>query len=96
MHAHVEALRKRFRRQYWTLFYLQRAGFTKPELAKVYRTVIRPLADYCSVVYHSMITDEQDQIIERLQSKALKCIYGPKIPYKQMREMAEVFTLRQR
>ena len=47
-------------------------------------------------MYHSLITDEQDQVIERLQSKALKCIYGPKIPYSRMREMAEVTTLRQR
>ena len=62
----------------------------------MYRTSIRATADYCQVVYHSLITDEQDQIIERLQSKALKCIYGPKIPYAKMREMAEVTTLRQR
>ena len=58
MHAHVGALQKRFRRQYWTLFHLKRAGFTENELAKVYRTVILPTADYCQVVYHSMITDE--------------------------------------
>ena len=61
MHAHVNALIKRFRRQYWTIFHLKKAGFTEDELAKVYRTVILPLADYWQVVYHSMLTDEQDQ-----------------------------------
>ena len=96
MHAHVEALRKKFRRSYWTIYHLSKTGFTKEELACVYRTTIRPTADYCQVVYHSLITDEQDQVIERLQSKALKCIYGPKIPYARMREMAQVTTLRQR
>ena len=87
---------KRFRRQYWTLFHLRRAGFSSEELAKVYRTVMLPVADYCQVVYHSMITDEQDQLIERLQSKALKCIYGPYLSYAEMREKAGVTTLRQR
>ena len=93
MHAHVGALQKRFRRQYWTLYHLKRAGFKEEELAKVYRTVILPIADYCQVVYHAMITDEQDQQIERLQSKALKCIYHS---YASMRKLAGVSTLRQR
>ena len=66
MHAHVMALQKRFRRLYWTLFHLKWAGFSEKELCKVYRTVILPVADYCQVVYHPMITDEQDQQIERL------------------------------
>ena len=96
MHAQVEVIRKKFRKLYWTLFNLRKTGFTDEELAQVYRTVMRPSADYCQVVYHSLITDEQDQVIERLQSKALKCIYGPKIPYARMREMAGVTTLRQR
>ena len=43
-----------------------------------------------------MITDEQDQCVEHLQSKALKCIYGPKIPYPTMRDMAQVTMLKQR
>ena len=58
--------------------------------------IIRPVADYCSVVYHSLLTDEMDQAVERLQSQALKNIYGYKMPYAKMRELAEVTTLRER
>ena len=96
MHAHVESIRKKFRRKYWALYHLRRAGFTEEELAKVYRTIILPIADYCSIVYHSMITDEQDQVLERLQSQALKIIYGPYMKYSDMRTKAGVTTLRQR
>ena len=96
VHAHVEALRKRFRRKYWIFYHLRKAGFTEEELARVYRTILLPIADYCAAVYHSLLNDEQDQVIERLQSQALRCIYGPYISYKKMREMAEVTTLRQR
>ena len=50
--AHVEALRRRFRQRYWILIHLRRFGFSQEELVKVYKTVVRPIADYCSVVYH--------------------------------------------
>ena len=43
--AHVEALRKRFRQRYWILYHLRRYGFSEDELCKVYRTIIRPVAD---------------------------------------------------
>ena len=77
-HAHVRALQLRMRDTTWVLRHLKIAGFTEEELATVYRTVIRPVLDYCAVVYHPMLTDEQDQIVERLQARALKNIYGYK------------------
>ena len=86
VHAHVEALQIRMRNTAWVLRHLKIAGFTEQELAVVYRTVVRPVLDYCAVVYHPMLTDEQDQIIERLQARALKNIYGFKDSYAEMRE----------
>ena len=66
------------------------------ELAQVYRTCILPVADYCAVVYHAILTDEQDQVVERLQAGALRCIYGWDVSYSRMRELAGVTTLRER
>ena len=80
----------------WILRHLGQAGFSQEELAKVYKSVIRPTLDYCSVVYHSILTDEQDQVVERLQSQALKSIYGYRASYAEMRERADVTTLRAR
>ena len=96
MWAHVEAMRKRFRQRYWVLRHLRTMGFTQAELVRVYKTVILPIADYCSPVYHSQMTDEQDELVERLQSHALKCIFGPGIPASTMRKMADLTTLRSR
>ena len=84
------------RQKYWVLYHLRRAGFSEKELAKVYRTCLLPVLDYCSVVYHSMMTDEQDQKVERLQASALRCIYGYETSYARMRELAGVETLRER
>ena len=94
--AHVEALRKRLRQRYWILFHLKRYGFSQQELCNVYRNVIRPIADYCCVVYHSMLTDEQDEVLDRCQAHALRCIFGKDVPYAKLREKAGVTTLRQR
>ena len=96
VHAHVAALQIRMRETAWVLRHLKIAGFTELELATVYRTVVRPVLDYCAVVYHPMLSDEQDQLIERLQARALKNIYGYKDSYATMREKAGVTTHRAR
>ena len=96
MWSHVEAMRKRFRQRYWVLRHLRGLGFSQEDLVRVYKCVILPIADYCSVVYHSQLTDEQDEIIERMQSQALKCIYGPRISAAKMRSLSGLTTLRAR
>ena len=93
--AHVESLRKRFRQRYWILSHLRRYGFSEEDLCKVYRTIICPVADYCCVVYHAMLSDEQDEILDRCQAQALRCIFGKDVSYEEMRRRACVTTLRQ-
>ena len=92
----MEALRRRMREVTWVLRHLRHAGFSEDELARVYKTVVRPVLDYCAVVYHPMLTDEQDQVVERLQAQALKNIYGYGVPYATMRKLAGVTTHRER
>ena len=96
VHAHIDVLCKRLRQKYWVLYHFKKAGFDQNELAKVYRTCLLPFLDYCAIVYHPLLTDEQDQRVERLQSGALHCIYGFQMSYSKMREMAGVSTLRER
>ena len=94
--AHVFALKRRLRQRFWVLIHLRSFGFTESELVQVYKTVIRPVHDYCAVVFHSQLTDEQDELLERQQSHALKLIFGPQISAGKMRERAGITTLRQR
>ena len=54
------------------------------------------MSDYCAVVYHAMLSDEQDEALEQCQAHALRCIFGKDVPYVKMRELAGVTTLRQR
>ena len=96
MHAHVESIRRKIRARFWVLRHLKTFGLTENQLVEVYKSCIRPIADYCAVVYHSALTNEQDEVLERLQSHALKCIFGPGISGGKMRAQAEITTLRQR
>ena len=75
---------------------LKRSGFNTGELLTVYKTMIRPVADYAAVVYHSSLTDEQDERLERLQNQALKCIYGPFNSARKLRREAGIQSLRLR
>lgn len=92
--AQVEHIKKSFRSRFWMLRNLKANGFSVNELVTVYKTLLRPVADYACIVYHSSLTDQQDEELEGLQSMALKCIYGPRISARRMRSLTEISTLR--
>ena len=96
MQQHVESVILRLRRKVWMLRHLKKLGFNEPELLKVYTSHIRPSADYCDVVYHSSLTDDLDERLERAQVGALRAIYSYKLSGRKLRELANVDTLRER
>ena len=72
-------IRRKFRQRLWTLYNLKKQGFTQEELVRVYKTSIQPVVNYLDVVYHSLLTDEMDEELDRLQNWALQIIFGTKI-----------------
>ena len=96
VHAQVKSIIKKFRQRYWSLRHLKKIGFNQEELVKMYTTVIRPIADYTDVIYHSMLTDEQDELLENAQNAALRCIFDPRLSGRKLRKLANLKTLRQR
>ena len=56
--------------------------------------MLRPVAEYAAFVYHSSLTDDQDEWLERLQNHVLKCIYGPFNFARKLRRAAGIPTLR--
>ena len=96
MHKHIESIIATIRRKYWTLRHLKKLGFSQSELVTVYRSNIRPSAEYCDVVYHSSLTDDQDERLERAQVGALRVIFDYKMSARRLREAANVETLRER
>ena len=93
---HVEAICRRFRQKYRVLIHLRNFGFNEEELAKVYKSIVRPVANYCPVVYHPMLTDRLDEQLDQCQLHPHRCIYRPGVSYAEMRRRAGISTLRQR
>ena len=96
MTAQVESICKKFRSRVWILRHLSHNGFSQNDLLKVYKSVILPCHDYCSNVYHSSLTLSQTVVLERLQAKSLKAIFGYEPSYRKLIEKSGLTTLRAR
>ena len=96
MAAQVEAICQKYRSRIWTLRHLHHRGFSEEDLLRVYKSTILPCHDYCSNVFHSSLTLSQTVILKRLQSKALKAIYGYEPSYRELIEKCGLTTLRAR
>ena len=94
--AQIESLKKKFRQRYWVLRHLKKNGFSPEELLRVYTSMVRPVADYMQEIYHSMLTDSQDEQIDRLQTHALRVIYGSSLSARRLRDLSGLPTLRSR
>ena len=74
--AHMEALGLRFRSKVWMLYNLRKAGFKKKQLFKLYCCYLRSILEYCSVVYHALLTGGQAEALERMHRHAIRICYG--------------------
>ena len=76
---------------------LKYAGISAIELINIYTLYIRSVLEYCSVVWHSTLTEDQNQAIERVQKTCLKIILGQDYQnYKQAMEYCGLKSLVER
>ena len=92
----VETLCKRFRSRTWALRDLKKAGLSTDDLLRVYKTTIRPVVEYSSVIYHSMLSEERSEYIEKQQTQALKNIYSNDLSRRRLLELSGLPLLRTR
>ena len=96
MSAQVADIKRKFKSRMWILRHLGHRGLNCQDLLAVYKSILLPCHDYCSVVYHSSLTAVQAAILEKLQAQALKCIFGYEYSYRALLEMSGLTTLEQR
>ena len=94
--CHVEKLIERFYSRLWTLRFLKRSGLKQDALLSIYNSVLRSAVEYCSTVYHSMITTGLSEKLERIQRQALKIIYGWDEDVGRVMEVKNIETLEKR
>ena len=74
--AHVRSIEERFRRKVWMLYHLRDSGFKGRQLYRLYCCYIRVIIEYCSVVYHPMLTAGLEEDLERMHRLAVKICFG--------------------
>ena len=91
--AHVKSILRKVRYRTWIIYHLKRLGMSPPALINVYCSLIRPCFDYASVVYNSMLTANQSELLERQQRKILKAIYGWDVTYQDALDRSNIERL---
>ena len=96
VNAHIEYSITKFNRAIWSLSHLKRAKIENFVLLECYKVMLRPILEYCSVVYDSMLTGELVDRLERQQKTALKIIYGFGKSYEDLLSLSGIETLASR
>ena len=73
---HVTNLIDKFYSKLWTIRHLKKNGMPQSELLKIYKSVIRPSVEYCSIIYHSLIPEYLSERLERVQKQVMRIIFG--------------------
>ena len=73
---HISAICSKAAQRLHFLKQLKRAAMSSTDLVYYYQAVIRPVVEYACVVWHSSITKKQSELIERIQRRAAKIIFG--------------------
>ena len=93
---HTGKLVKKFNYDLWGLWHLKKAGMKSPDLLMIYKAALRPTIEFASNTYHSLLTKEQSDDIERLQLRAMKTVCGTKVSYRTVLQSGLVESIRDR
>ena len=88
----MSILFKKFKGRLWAL---RQNGFSQSNLVRVYTAMIRPVSEFCSLVFHSMLTEAHSLELDRLQMQALKVIFDWKNSYGRLLELSGLERLSQ-
>ena len=70
---------------------------TTQNLLTVYKVLLRSCLDYLAPAYHSLLTGQQSETLEKLQQTALGIIYGFRLNYgEQLKKAGRLETLKTR
>ena len=89
----VKVMIRKFNERSWALRHLKRSGFKTDDLLTSYLSLIRPLFDFTSVVYHPLLSAESSLVLERLQKRALRLIDPNYESYEKTLEKLNITTL---
>jgi len=94
--VHVSKLAGSFRSKLWALRKLRRAGMDCHDMLIVYKSVLRSVLDFVAPTYHPLLNKTQTNLLEQLQRRALKVVFGYSESYSDCLIKAKITTLEER
>ena len=96
MGGQVKMIKDKFRRRFWSLIHLRKAGIKGFRLYKLYTVLVRPILEANGVVFHTMLTIGQSNELEKLQKHVLRLCFGPFTCYQTLLTNLQLSTLKER
>ena len=90
---HLKIIRKKYGARTGILRHLKKMSFCTKIMTEVYCSLIRPVLEYSANAFHTTLTQEQEEALERLQRMALKTIHGWTTPYRECLELSQIDKL---
>ena len=78
--VHTEYIVKRAQKRLYCLAMLRRAKVENMDIVGIYCSKVRPILEYSSPVWHAGLTQEQSDLIEHVQERALRIAF-PSMTY---------------
>ena len=70
------AIHEKVNKKFWQLCRLRQFGFKQQLLLSTWKTLLRPITEYCAPIWHCSLIDADKILLENLQKKALGLILG--------------------
>ena len=96
MAAHVANLKRKFAARIWIIRHLKRASLEAQKLIRVYCSLIRSCLEYAGATFHSLLTQTQSMMLERLQAIALRTVFGWGVSYRECLRCSGLQSLAER
>ena len=96
--THIDAIIRKASSRHYFLKILKKSGLEAHQLQHFYLSVIRPIHEYCSAIWHHGLTKAQAQSLEAIQRWALRIIDSSTIgmPYEVALSLAQFASLHDR
>ena len=94
--AQLQHLIRKANKTFFVIVKHKRNGLPNDKLREIYTSVLRSVLEYSNVVYHSMLNKHQENLLEKIQKRALRAIYGYKHNYEELLRMSGLPTLKGR
>ena len=92
---HVQGIYKKASKRLFYLRQLKRSGLARNELTQIYKSLVRPIVEYCSELWSTSLTSELVSLVESIQVRACRIIL-PNMEYERACEELKLATLEER